>query len=67
VISTAKQLVPDIVKGLKMKERLLEMKVARALSTYSSRSCDLRQRVLFPRCSQGLRPETPLDAVEQLR
>ena len=64
VTATAMQLVPDIVKNGRGKERLLEMKVGtardhrvpRCTSRHASRSL-----------TQGLRPETPFDKVEQLR
>ena len=58
VTATAMQLVPDIVKNGRGKERLLEMKVGtpRCTSRHASRAL-----------AQGLRPETPFDKVEQLR
>ena len=64
VTATAMQLVPDIVKNGRGKERLLEMKVGNARDHRVPR-CTSRHasRAL----AQGLRPETPFDKVEQLR
>jgi hypothetical protein len=58
------QLVPDIVKNGRGKERLLEMKVRVARDHRMPRSTS---RHASRTLAQGLRPETPFDKVEQLR
>jgi hypothetical protein len=64
VTATAMQLVPDIVKNGRGKERLLEMKVRFARDHRTPRSTS---RLASHTLAQGLRPETPFDKVEQLR